>query len=549
VTPGDIHYFMGIVADNPMGCILDFSNLASGNAFNIINVPTGSQYLNFQVRGPGIATGTNTGMRFDGNGSGNVDHTGVYNVRFSDVWVKDFSQHGFHWEVPFVTVMDHLLAQDIGGHGFFVDTGLDGPYVGGTSLTFNSTYANHCLTSGYRIEPLVYSSLNAVACDNCTIGYEFNGCAGMTINGLGYEVSTGNLTGEDVVAIKFRGPSGISGEGANVAINSCFIAGAASDLNSFLVMDIDDTIELTVTSGRFYYNLGAETPSVEVLLGSNTARCVFNNCSGYSEYDLYSGAWRKTDAGSGNVIQNGGIPYSAMPAMTISGTDVYGNSLTVTGGGIVVSKASYIAESFYVTGDSYAKLTIANDGILSFGSGAIAQDIGLVRGGASSLTVTNFAGGGNLTTLGSLSSGTTLAAGTSLSVGTNATITGTLGVTGQTTLGLISLANAAAINSGNISFISGWSTSTLNYVSGTKAGGSVGINCSGAPGVKPVVRVTYPTAYASIPIPIVTSYTNAANNGAVFVITDQTTTYFEVTYLGTPAAGYTTGFNFIVLNI
>ena len=55
-----------------------------------------------------------------------------------------------------------------------------------TSITFNSCYANYQTVVGFKLTNLVYSSLNACACDNSKLGYEIFG-RGVSLNGCGVE--------------------------------------------------------------------------------------------------------------------------------------------------------------------------------------------------------------------------------------------------------------------------------------------------------------------------------------------------------------------------
>lgn len=533
VTPGNTHYFQGIRGDSSNSSILDFTNLSVGHALHFTNVPVGSIYQQFKVIGPGyLSGGSHSGLYLDGNGSGDVDHTGVYNVTFRDVGVFDFPQHGFYWEVPFVTVMDHLVAQDIGGVGFYVNYGTDGPWVGGTSLTFTSCYANHCMTEGYHIEPLVYSNLISCACDNSLVGYALYGCSSIALDSCGYEL--GNVTdflSSDVKAIKIRGPSGVTGESVCLTINAFSVGIGSGNVNSFVIADIDAALSIDFNNCHFYYNMGAKTPTHEVIFGSDTSNNVLHNCLGYSEADSYSGKWRFTSAGVNNVSTVGGIPVYDTP-------DLYGNSFYVTNGTIVntADPGAGGLNLFQTALYDYPLLGLTNDGTINFGDGSAVTDTMISRASPGVVAITGTGvGNGSLSVDGALTVGTSIDSAsltTGPLVASNATINGALQFGGT------------LLTTGSFAFSGGgWN---WNYVSATSTAGSWSAQLtSGGPLVNPTVTLSFASAYPWVPFPVLTPTTTGVDG--YWLVTNMTTGGFTAKFVGTVNTYNSIGFNFFVI--
>jgi hypothetical protein len=148
----------------------------------------------------GLSLGSFDGIRLDVS-----DSTPTQNVKIENVYVNGFSRHGVSIDDPITSLLTNVRAQTCGGYGFNINVG--------TSLTFQSCYANSCFTGGYNLQNVSYSQLQACACDNSGIGYQLNTCKQVVLTGCGDEAPTGTqylLTG-----------------GAGNTLTSCYASGNA----------------------------------------------------------------------------------------------------------------------------------------------------------------------------------------------------------------------------------------------------------------------------------------------------------------------------------
>lgn len=608
VDSGYAHYFMGIKGDGPQGTTFDFSGLVSGNAIEIESVPQGSIYQEFAIEGPGIASGTHSGLHFPAATTDpGIDHTGVYDCQFKNIWVKQFSQNAFWWIVPYVCYMESLLAQDIGGIGFYVDYD-HGPlgtvWVGGTSLQFTSCYANHCITEGYHFEPLVYSSLNSCAADDCTIGYGYYGCSAMTANGIGYELASSDMTG-DCRAVYIQGPSGVTDVSVNLSFLGLSVNCATDTFNSFYVVELNEAQNCNFQSSHVYYDpsVAAQQPSYEILVQENGANNEIHNCNYYSDVTLEGGKWRintntftennniSTSTGElGGTIQGAYIIADTNAAGVTDPTDdsyvmeVKGNVFMYPVPGDISGKVGF---NFFDETVNYVTLALHSTGEIAFGPGDADIDTSMYRSGVNLLTMPNIDTSLNikgatqgilrLQTTGTVSSisiyndtgdaslviydGTNsntlgyfrhadggsysgqFIAPNGIRVDASIEVSGGSYVGGTTVVSTLSTGGSPAISAANVTLISGWDTSTIDSAGGSNSAGEIYIAVAGTPTANPVVRLTYTTAFPYSPTHSITPH-SSVNNPGYWIVSAATSTYFEVTYIGTPATGYNVGFNY-----
>jgi len=602
IASGYTHYFMGIKGDGPQATIFNFAGLTSGNAISIESVPQGSVYQDFAVQGPGIATGTHSGMHFPcATTDPGLDHTGVYGCTFRNIWVKEFSQHGFWWVVPYVCTMEMLLAQDIGDKGFFVDYD-HGPlgtnWVGGTSLQFTSCYANFCLGTGYHFEPLVYSSLTSCAADDCTIGYGFYGCAGMSMDGIGYELASPSITG-NCRAIYLHGPSGVTDVSTSLAFSGVSIGVNGSAFSSFYCVEMAEAQNCTFVGGHCYYapDLGVKQPAHEILIQENGAYNEWNNCTYYSDTTTTGGTWRvnantwtdnqnisKATGSSGYIVADTNAAGVTNPTDDSTVLEVKGNVMMYPVPGDASGKVGF---DFFNEDIGYVTLALHSNtnpsgppwggSEIVFGGGVTDLDAAMTWVGTNTLTYpkaeTPFIING---TAGYSSMWFRTATGYTADTATHEVhmylqdSDGSFNISddyhgglnmltinsrdGSATAGdayfygKVYAANfvrsgGTAITTSNVALTSGWGSSTKDVVDGTDGSGRVYIICAGTLSAYPTVTVTYTATQTSGYKPIVTSFCNTTSAGyGNWCVTSYSSTGFTVVYNGTPTSSDYMGF-------
>jgi hypothetical protein len=133
-----------------------------------------------------------------GQGTGTADAiylavtgtTAGFDCEFTNLFITTWGRYGVHAETLCASSFRHVRIEHCGSDGFHLsDNGTSG--LPGTSLSFNSCYANTCAGAGYWLENLIYCSLNGCATDSCNYGYYLKKCGGVTLQGCGCESTSG----------------------------------------------------------------------------------------------------------------------------------------------------------------------------------------------------------------------------------------------------------------------------------------------------------------------------------------------------------------------
>lgn len=135
---------------------------------------------NLRITGPsdGLNLGSFDAVYLDGT-------TAKENIVVDNVHLDHFSRHGLHMTDPIASVISNVRAELCGGYGFRVDVG--------TSMTFQSCYANGCHTGGFRFTSSSYTALNGCAVDSTTTAYYLDGCNSITLTSCGCEAISGDM--------------------------------------------------------------------------------------------------------------------------------------------------------------------------------------------------------------------------------------------------------------------------------------------------------------------------------------------------------------------
>jgi hypothetical protein len=508
---------MGIIGDGPLSTIFSGTTL-TGNAF-VFTDASASEWRNFSVIGPGQAAAlTSSGLQLLKS-----DGTALYGVVMSNVRIKQFPTQGLRLQIPITSVFDSVITELCGTRGIRVE-GFSSEYVGGTSTVWNGCYANDTIGSGFSFEGHGYFVINGGAADNCNISYQFKNCFGFSFNSGGSEVNT---------YIDASKP------GIGILMDACY----GSTIKGLWTYNLPNTasrqLKLTTSSnntviGLSGYSDNLVVPAYQATVADGDCRGnVFIGCSPVlDETGTQSDRFTLQDLGNKTLnIRDGEIV-----GLSFETPDVYGNALYVRNGALVVSATAGAGtiNLFKDTLVDYPTAYLGNDATLAFGSGSVGTDVYLLRSAAGALTLGGTGAGGALTIGGAFAGATSV------------------NTTGELTCASFNATNGTSITNANVT-LTGWSTSTMNYTSGTNAAGAVGVNAAGTPAANPTIKVTYqspvPASYSTIPTVIVSGYQTIASGTGNWQVVDQTATYFTVAYIGTPAAGQSYGFNFFVVGI
>lgn len=129
------------------------------------------------LQGPG--SGTGSGVYFD-QSTGSA----VAGLEIRDVNVVNFCGDAVFLNTPITSTLTNVRCQispssTSAGYAFHV--------LSGTSLVFNACYANGAFLTGYYLDGLHYSSLDACAADGNNRSYYLNDCESVTLTGSGCE--------------------------------------------------------------------------------------------------------------------------------------------------------------------------------------------------------------------------------------------------------------------------------------------------------------------------------------------------------------------------
>lgn len=169
-----------LVGDGQYATVIEQTNPAKQAVYGA-DITGGLMIRDLRLTGPsdGSTPGTSDAIL--------LEQTGVLatqNVVIENVYIDHWSRHGVVLEDPITSTLRNVRVQTCAGDGFRVNLG--------TSLTFDSCYANGLVGTGYRLTSTSYSHLTGCAADSCAAGYLLTGCNSLTLASCGTEALTGN---------------------------------------------------------------------------------------------------------------------------------------------------------------------------------------------------------------------------------------------------------------------------------------------------------------------------------------------------------------------
>lgn len=160
----------------------------SGNGSIIRTAATSGDMLSYSGSA-GLMSVTISDLRLDGPGSGTgngirLQNTGglsnpSVNIVFCNVKIYWFTGGtGIEADNLIVSVFDNVTTEAC-NTGFYLNVG--------TSITMSACYANSCLSTGFNLKSMYYSTLNSPAADGCGTAYLIDTCGSITLNSPGCE--------------------------------------------------------------------------------------------------------------------------------------------------------------------------------------------------------------------------------------------------------------------------------------------------------------------------------------------------------------------------
>ena len=226
-----------------------------------------------------------------------------------------------------------------------------------------------------------------------------DGCSGAD-DTLNYTASTG----------KFSCGSDSAGSGGGTQIE---VQDGTSDIGSFSSISFEASkFVVTDTTGEAFINLASNALDFDEIINTPVldANLAFTASAGFNvdwqDIDLLDIGFLRADRLGVNKDVSGAAAIDALTSSTLQGLRVEN------------SADSNITFSSYVTGDSFVRFTFLGDGDMEWGSGAVAADTNLYRGGANLLSTddsfsvgANASISGNLETIGFASASQVFGAG------------------------------------------------------------------------------------------------------------------------------------------
>jgi hypothetical protein len=154
-------------------------SIASGGANNALIFGSDVTHPHFEkltLDGPGVGSGSATGIKLVHSALNNVSHAAFEHVRLTDI-----AGDGISIQDAILSDFEDTRIVNAGGHGFNIAIG--------TSLTFESCYVGNASLGGYHLDTATYCALIACASENNGINYDLVASSNIDLLACGAETS------------------------------------------------------------------------------------------------------------------------------------------------------------------------------------------------------------------------------------------------------------------------------------------------------------------------------------------------------------------------
>jgi hypothetical protein len=328
-------------------------NSTTAHAFHAVDV----SYVtveNLRIVGP--SSGSGNGIFFETSAAPN-NYITLRNIN-----VQTFGGHGVSIQRSIVSLIQEVVSQGNGGHGFDINDG--------TSINLIASYGLSNQQAGYNIFSMAYCSLSGCGADSNGIGYLLDSSQGVTLSGCGCEVPVNRSASYPGIAYKITG-------GFSNSLLNC--------------VNYDNLIQSVLITGNSVANTiinfdensptGSAIASIQIDTGSR-ATVIAPNVTTATVYN-------------GDVTAIGGLGRNDF---TVSGSTVGVRATTKTGSGTNTQAlfqargqdSSNTAFQAQTTTDTVGRYNVLVDGSQTWGpGGTTARDVNWKRRGVGILGTDN----------------------------------------------------------------------------------------------------------------------------------------------------------------
>ncbi|MFD5468908.1 glycosyl hydrolase family 28-related protein [Streptomyces sp. NPDC127105] len=262
-----------------------------------------------QLSGPGRGFGS--GVRFT-----RVSAPATRGIALRDMLIQSFGGDGVFGHQLAGSVLHRVRVRTCGGVGFHLQAPQD-TVLGGASASLVGCSVEGCVTGGFWLDGMAYSSLAGCAVQQSPVGYRLDGCTGVSLTGCGAEQCTTGLTVYGGTGATVSGFTTKASDGTSV-----WLTGSAKGVV------LSGVSEVAPGSGATC--LRADAGTIATVLGLTAVKT-----------NVLSGTVNRVDPGDGSlvlagktVVPSGGAAARMGTAVLVAGT-VTVNTTAVTASSVV----------------------------------------------------------------------------------------------------------------------------------------------------------------------------------------------------------------------
>ncbi|MEU3346425.1 glycosyl hydrolase family 28-related protein [Streptomyces sp. NPDC006700] len=260
-----------------------------------------------QLSGPGRGFGS--AVRFT-----RVSAPATSGITLRDMLIQSFGGDGVFGHQLAGSVLHRVRVRTCGGVGFHLQAPQD-TVLGGASTSLVGCSVEGCVTGGYWLDGMAYSSLAGCAVQQSPVGYRLDGCTGVSLTGCGAEQCTTGLTVYGGTGTTVNGFTTKGSDGTSV-----WLTNSAKGVVLAGVAEVAPAAAATTC-------LRADAGTIATVLGLTAAKT-----------NSLSGTVNRLDPGDGStvlagktVIPSGGASARMGTAVLVAGTVTVNTTAIATG--------------------------------------------------------------------------------------------------------------------------------------------------------------------------------------------------------------------------
>ncbi|MFF9215636.1 glycosyl hydrolase family 28-related protein [Streptomyces viridosporus] len=261
-----------------------------------------------QLSGPGRGFGS--GIRFT-----RFSAPSITGIALRDLLIQSFGGDGVYGHQLAGSVLHRVRVRTCGGTGFHLQAPTD-TVLGGASTSLVGCTAEGCVTGGFWLDGMAYTSLASCAVQQSPVGYRLDSCTAVALTGCGAEQCTTGLT--------VYGGTGNTATGFNTQESdgtSVWLTGSAKGV---VLTGVTETAPATAATAC----LRTDTGTVATVIGLTAVKA-----------NTVSGTVNRVDPGDGSTVLAGKTVIPTTGGAARMGTAV------LAGGTKVVNTTAITASS------------------------------------------------------------------------------------------------------------------------------------------------------------------------------------------------------------